>query len=361
MPRQWVGATPTRYIWLPPFPLQDLAKPLTTYLHHYGLTERAPEAIVGAAAMVRPVHYAWLRRLRPPPPCGVDLVLQPEWHRCGSDIDAATQGYPAETEERMLMRAIFKEAADEAQSASRQLQTAMATDSEGAGVAAPANEDGGGSGAAAAGRPCTASSDAAHTDTSVEASVPAGAASLSAPERSTGQARRCSEDHDSADRAELLARRRLLGSAQPRKRCRSATLLRATAPSRPATLPRQLFAIPWREDLAASRALLVDASALLQYYYEVLDTLPATTSPAGPSSPFSAPSAFLCGLPGLRMRATILPALRCGAPFEVRGQPSCQRRPVPRRWRPAAPCRGVHTWAAQPQSIHRRRHLLCLR
>lgn len=41
----------------------------------------------------------------------------------------------------MLMRAVFKEAVDKAQSASRQLQTAMATDSEGAGVAAPANED----------------------------------------------------------------------------------------------------------------------------------------------------------------------------------------------------------------------------
>ncbi|GET85933.1 hypothetical protein, unknown function [Leishmania tarentolae] len=398
------GTTSTRYLWMPPLPLQDLVQQFIAHLHDYGLTEDARRATVDAVTMtsaaadaakddadsrnselsrvldtftqyahqmasvefsvdvfdpIQDVYVPYVHPLRAAMarapevsdagetasrrhaqglsimrgcigcvlyPCWLDLALQARRHRCGSDIHVVTQGYPAEAEERLFMCSIFNNAADEALSASHQLQRAMTTYSEGE-AAAPAHEDEAPS-TGAADCPCATSSTATNASASVEASAPVAAAPFSASKRCTGRSCRGSETYDNTDRAELLSRRRLSRTAQSRNGCHSLQRYRLHLHAcEPLLSPRQFFAVSRREGLAAARALLADASALLQYYYEVLDTLSATTSPARMSSPLSASSPSLGDFSELRLRAAVPSVLRRGASFEVRGQRSRQRLP----------------------------------
>ncbi|KAG5507472.1 hypothetical protein JIQ42_07770 [Leishmania sp. Namibia] len=397
------SATPTRYRWQPARPLRDLVKEFVMHLHHYRLTDRAPEATVGVRAAVSaaagasnrdssvselqrvletftqyaheaaPVEFSlavfdpilgayvpYVYPLRAAAaqaaragnageaaspwgasdlcvirgfvgcvlhPCSLDMVLQAGRHRCGTDIHVVTHGHAAETEERMFICSILNDIADEAVSASRELQAAITE--EPVNAAAVTASEGSGLTAGSGGCVATASSDAASACTPVEASASMVAASLSAAKQSTGRVRRGSEAYNDADAAELLARRCLAGSTQLRKGRRAEQRYRVRLHAcEPLLSLGHFFAVSWKDGLAAARALLVDASALLQYYYDVLDALSAASSPAGLPSPFSSSSRSSSRrLSGLRMRATVPALLRRGAPFEVRGQRSRQRVP----------------------------------
>ncbi|CAG9568867.1 hypothetical_protein_-_conserved [Leishmania major strain Friedlin] len=215
------GTTQTRDLWMPPLPLQDLVKQFT-HPHHYGLTEHAPKALVGATAMVSavadaakdeagssngelhraledfsqythetvsvefsvdvfdPIRGACVPYMHPlraaaartakaddagetaSPRHASDLSIVHGCSGCAlhslpgrrgasgwaAPVAAATSMSSRKANQRRrrsacLCAQIFNNAADEALSSLRGLQTAIATDSEGA-AAAPANEDGGG-------------------------------------------------------------------------------------------------------------------------------------------------------------------------------------------------------------------------
>ncbi|TPP49760.1 hypothetical protein CGC20_20010 [Leishmania donovani] len=329
------GATRTRHLWMPLLPLQDLVKQFTTHLNHYGLTEHVPKALVGATAMVSAVTDAAkddadssdgeLHRA---------LEAFTQYAHETASVELSVDVFDSTRGAYMLhmhpLRAAAARAAksdDAGETASlrhvpglsivrgcsgcflhplpgrrgasgwaapglsalREFQTAIATDSEGA-AAAPANEDGGGAPALRI------------KNRHVCRSLRAGGGRVVVCPRAEHPGKHANAVKTTT---ELTGQNSWFGGA-----CQGAH-------------NRQLFAISWREDLAAARVLLADASALLRCCYEVFDTLPATSSPAEPWSPFSASSASLCGLSGLHMRAAVPAALQRGALFQVRGCLTC--------------------------------------
>ncbi|KAK7201460.1 hypothetical protein NESM_000209000 [Novymonas esmeraldas] len=254
-------------------------------------------------------------------PCWLDAVLQSDVSRVGADTLVVTRGHAAEAEERLFVCAMAHDVADAAQAVSRHLREAT--------VAGAVDEAA--SATSCAGRRGETESTPAPAGVSAGV-VPSSAvhvASAAAAEGSAERARRrCSGAGDAAAAAEAMARRRLGHTVELLRGRRAEQVYRVRLHTcAPLLSPTHFFVTSPKDGLAAARALMVDAAALLHYYYHCVDGISTTTTTATAAPSPSQRTATPYGLAGLQLRPAVPAVLRRHASFTARGLRSRQRLP----------------------------------
>jgi hypothetical protein len=249
-------------------------------------------------------------------PCWLDAVLQAGQHPTGADIHVVTRGHPAETEERLFVCSVLSDITATSQEAAAAFaaprpSTPMdTTDAAADTLRVPTAPSGGST------RPTTANIAAAlstttnTTTTTITSSHPAAR----------------SDAYANADRLDAAARRSLAASRQLLKRRGGEQRYRVRVLAcEPVLTPQHFFATSPKDGLAAARALLVDAAALLDYYYRVMDELALNTRVGVDSAALPATHTHSRG--SLCLVAAVPPALRRCSRLSSRSQHSRPRLP----------------------------------